>query len=107
MPLNFQVGLAMEIVQSDMHRLTIAMDAIQPTDNTESLNLGTEYGMKEWLFLRFGYRNLFLRDTEEGFTFGAGVNFKFLYNLPIQLDYAYADFSRLLNIQCISLAIEL
>lgn len=107
MPLNFQVGVAMEILQNDVHRLTLAIDAIQPTDNTESINLGMEYGVKEWLFLRAGYRNLFLRDTEEGLTVGAGANLKFMYNLPIRLDYAYADFGRLENIQCFSLAIEL
>ncbi len=107
MPLYFQVGLAMELVENDLHRLTVALDAIQPSDNTESLNIGTEYSMKEWFFLRAGYRNLFLRDSEEGLTVGAGFDMKSMSNIPVRLDYAFAEFGRLNSIQCFSLAVEL
>lgn len=107
LPLNFQVGLAMEVMQNDYHRITLAMDAIQPTDNTESLNLGLEYSLREWFFLRAGYRNLFLRDGEEGVTVGLGANLKQIARLPLRFDYAFADFGRLQNIQCITVALEL
>ena len=107
LPLNFQVGLAMELMQNSLHRFTIAVDAIQPTDNTESINLGMEYGVREWFFLRAGYRNLFLRDGEEGVTFGAGASLKFITRIPLRFDYAFADFGRLQNIQCITIALEL
>ncbi len=107
LPLNFQVGLAMEVMQNSLHRLTLAVDAIQPTDNTESINLGMEYGLREWFFLRGGYRNLFLRDGEEGVTFGVGANLKFITRFPLRFDYAFADFGRLQNIQCITFALEL
>ncbi len=107
LPLNFQVGLAMELINSSMHRLTLAADAIQPTDNTESINLGMEYGLREWFFLRGGYRNLFLRDGEEGATFGIGASLKSVARIPLRFDYAFADFGRLQNIQCITIALEL
>ena len=107
LPLTFQVGLAMEIFQNDMYRLTLAADAVQPTDNTESINFGMEYAMKEWFFLRGGYRNLFIKDGEEGITFGAGVNFNFVYRLPIRFDYAYANFGRLQDVHCFTVAIGL
>ena len=107
LPLNFQVGVAMEIVQNEYHRVTVAVDALQPTGNTECINFGMEYGMKEWVFLRAGYRSLFQRDAEEGLTFGAGANMKFIYNLPVRIDYSFADFGRLQDIHCFSLAIEL
>ncbi|HEX9973434.1 MAG TPA: PorV/PorQ family protein, partial [bacterium] len=107
LPLNFQVGLAMELMQNSLHRFTIAVDAMQPTDNTESINLGMEYGLREWFFLRAGYRNLFLRDGEEGVTFGAGASLKLITRIPLRLDYAFADFGRLQNIQCITIALEL
>lgn len=107
MPLNFQVGLAMELIENNVHRVTFALDAVQPTDNKESVNLGLEYGIRKWIFLRGGYRNLFLKDSEEGFTVGAGANLDFFYNLPFRFDYAYADFGRLESIHCFTVALEL
>jgi hypothetical protein len=99
LPLNFQLGLAWDIWQNQIHRITLASDAVHPIDNTESLHLGAEYGMKENFFLRLGYRNLFLRDSEEGLTAGAGVRLALLGNFRISVDYAYADFGRLENSQ--------
>ncbi len=99
LPLTFQFGLAMEPWKSPLHRLTIAADAIHPSDNTESINLGMEYGFREMLFLRAGYRDLFLRDREQGLTLGVGLATRNLGNALIQLDYAYADFGRLENAQ--------
>jgi len=83
------------------------VDAIQPTDNTESVNLGGEYSLREWAFLRAGYRHLFLQDSEEGLTLGAGLNLNTVLKLPFRLDYAFADFGRLNSIQCFSLAVQL
>jgi hypothetical protein len=95
LPLNFQVGLAMDPYHSDGHRLTVAVEAMHPIDNTESMHLGSEYGYKDLFFLRAGYRNLFLRDSEEGLTLGAGIGSKLFKGFQINLDYAYADFGRL------------
>jgi hypothetical protein len=105
LPLIFQFGLAMEIVETPMNRLTLAADAIHPNDNTESINFGAEYGFREILFLRGGYRDMFLRDGEQGLTFGAGFASRFVGNLKVQLDYAYADFGRLENVQRFSLSL--
>ncbi len=44
LPLTFRVGVAMDVLKSDFNRLTLAVDALHPNDNTECLNLGTEYG---------------------------------------------------------------
>jgi len=107
LPLLFQVGVAMEIYQTSAHRITIATDAMHPNDNTESINFGMEYAFREQFFLRGGYRNLFLRDGEEGFTIGAGFKTRFLGNFQIVLDYAYADFGRLENTQRISVNLSL
>lgn len=107
MPLNFQVGLALDLIDNSTQRVTFAVDAIQPTDNKESINVGVEYGLRKWLFLRTGYRSLFLDDNEEGLTFGAGANLRFFYNLPFRFDYAYADFGRLQSIHCFTVALEL
>jgi opacity protein-like surface antigen len=62
-----------------------------------------EYGFKGNFFLRGGYRNLFLRDSEEGVTLGGGVSIALLGNFIIIADYAYADFGRLQNAQRFSI----
>jgi opacity protein-like surface antigen len=105
LPLNFQAGLAMEMFQTNSNRLTIATEAMHPINNTESMHLGMEYAFKELFFLRGGYRNLFLRDSEEGFTLGAGFSTRFMHNFQVTLDYAYADFGRLENAQRFSVSL--
>lgn len=105
LPLSFQLGVAMDIIQSEQNRLTLAIDAIHPLNNTESVHTGAEYAFKENFFLRFGYRSLFLRDSEEGLTAGAGVQAAILGNVRLGFDYAYADFGRLQNAQKISVCV--
>ncbi|NIT58443.1 MAG: hypothetical protein GWN00_20105, partial [Aliifodinibius sp.] len=83
MPLNFQAGVAMEIYKTMPHRLTIATEATHPKDNTESIQLGGEYAMRELFFLRAGYRNLFLEDSEEGLTLGTGLSCRFIGNFQV------------------------
>ena len=46
---------------------------------------------------------MFLRDSEEGFTLGGGVDIALLGNFELIADYAYADFGRLDNTQRFSL----
>lgn len=99
LPLNFQAGVAMEVVDTRPHRLTMAVEAMHPINNTESLNLGMEYALRELFFLRAGYRNLFQKDSEEGFTLGAGFSARFIGNFKMTVDYAYANFGRLQNAQ--------
>jgi hypothetical protein len=103
LPLHFQLGLAMDIVKNQTHSLTVAVDAVHPIDNTESMHFGVEYGFIGSFFIRAGYRNLFLRDSEEGITLGGGVNVALLGNFELIADYAYADFGRLENAQRFSL----
>lgn len=106
LPLTFQAGVAMELWQAGNSRLTVAADATHPVDNTESIHLGGEFSWRETLFFRGGLRNLFLRDGEEGATFGFGLATRFLGNFKVQADYAYADFGRLENAERFSLAVE-
>jgi hypothetical protein len=106
LPLNFQVGLAMEVIKTNPHRLTIEADAMHPIDNKESAHLGLEYALREQFSIRAGYRNLFLQDSEEGITLGAGFLVRFLNNYQVSIDYAYADFGRLQNSQRFSISMR-
>ncbi len=106
LPLYFQVGLAKDVLDNEYHRLTIAVDAVTPNDNYEAVNTGLEYGFKNMVFLRAGYKALFQDDTEEGLTLGAGLNIRLLGTTRIILDYAYADFGRLQKSDRFSLIIQ-
>jgi hypothetical protein len=65
-PLTFKIGLASDVLDIENHRITIAVDALHPSDNDESLNVGMEYHLLNLISLRAGYKSLFLTNTEEG-----------------------------------------
>lgn len=106
LPLNFQFGIATNIFESDIHRLTIAVDALHPSDNYESVNVGAEYTFYNAFMVRGGYRSLGLADSEGGLTLGAGINSGlFGGGIDARLDYAYADYGRLKAANIITLAV--
>ncbi len=105
LPLNFRVGLAYKAVDTDLHTITIAADALHPSDNYESVNIGAEYTFNDMFSVRGGYKSLFLADSEESFSVGLGIKQLLLGNIALKVDYAYADFGRLSNIQKFSLSI--
>jgi hypothetical protein len=106
LPLLFRFGLAMDVIDTEMNRLTLAADALHPNDNSESINLGAEYTYNNLISLRGGYRALFLQDSEEGFTVGAGLLVD-ISGVNLQFDFAYEDFNRLGDIQKFTVFIKL
>ncbi len=96
LPLMFRVGVAMDLLQGIAnHNLVVAVDALHPNDNVESMNVGAEYRFMNLFSVRAGFKNLFARDSEEGLTAGAGCQYTFRGNLGVELDYAYQSFGRL------------
>ena len=79
---------------------------MHPNDNSEYINVGTEYALNDNIFLRAGYKNLFMQDSEEGLTAGLGLAYKLFGNVRLKIDYAYADFGVLDNVQRFSFALE-
>ncbi|MFN3134514.1 MAG: PorV/PorQ family protein, partial [Candidatus Kryptonium sp.] len=74
LPLLFRVGVSIDVFKTETSYLTLAVDALHPNDNTESLNIGFEYGFRNLIFLRAGYKSLFQKDSQERFTVGVGIN---------------------------------
>ncbi|MBT3252712.1 MAG: PorV/PorQ family protein [Candidatus Marinimicrobia bacterium] len=111
LPLIFRVGVAMDVIEMGVTKLTVAVDAIHPNDNYESINIGTELNILDKYFLRGGWKSPFvetntslaaseLETREEGFTFGAGFDLPLFGSASgLRFDYAYADFGRLNNVQ--------
>lgn len=106
LPLLFRVGVAADLIKSEESRLTAAVDAVHPNDNTEYLNTGLEYAWNEIVFLRGGWKSLFERDTEQRFTAGIGVHYRVVGELKLKVDYAYQDWGRLTNVHYLSFGIR-
>lgn len=93
MPALFRIGAAADILQDDNHRLTMAAEAVHPTDADERLNFGMEYVLMDMISLRGGYKFFY---DEEKFNFGAGI--KIPSDIPAIIDFSMSDFGRLGNI---------
>ncbi|MCR4416173.1 MAG: PorV/PorQ family protein [Ignavibacteria bacterium] len=106
LPLLFRVGVALDLLNTPMNKITVGVDALHPNDNSESLNVGAEYTFNNFLALRAGYKNLFLKNSEEGLTLGVGVKYDFYPGFGINFDYAYQDFGILKNTQHFSISVR-
>lgn len=103
LPLNFQIGVSTHLIDSRMHRITLAVDALHPSSNFESVNAGLEYGFQNRFFLRGGYREIFLSGVEGGLAGGIGFHQPMFYGGSLKLDYAYRTAGRLGGIHVIGL----
>jgi Type IX secretion system protein PorV len=106
LPLTFRIGLAMDVLNNEEHRVTLAADALHPNDNDESLNVGGEYMFNNLIAFRVGYKSLLLDNSEEGLTAGVGLNYNFTSEFGVRVDYAYQDFGVLDYTQHFSLGIK-
>lgn len=93
MPLNFRVGLAMDLVSSSSQIITLAADAQQPNDQSASVNAGLEYTFRQLVFLRGGYRQAFSTITEDGgLALGFGLAYRFGDTVGGRFDYVWQQY---------------
>ena len=104
LPILFRVGIGIPVALNERNRVNVAFDAFHPSDNTESLSMGIEWGYDNTLFLRGGYQNLFLEDSEVGLTLGVGVQ-STLDVYRVSFDYGWADHGRLKETHRVTLGI--
>jgi hypothetical protein len=98
-PLRLQIGLSKELELLPGQKLTLAVDATHPSDNSQYVNTGAELSLfDDLLSLRGGYRTLFLKDSQEGLTLGVGLKYE-LGVFAVGIDYSYQEFTYLRNIQ--------
>ncbi|GAB4287400.1 MAG: hypothetical protein Kow0098_03890 [Ignavibacteriaceae bacterium] len=96
LPLRLQIGLSKDFYFMDNQRFTIAVDGIHPNDNSQWINVGGEIALlDEQVMLRAGYKTLFLEDTQEGLTIGAGINYSGFEYFKISVDYAFQEYDYL------------
>lgn len=106
LPLNFQIGLSARPLDTRMHQLMVSADAVHPSSNYESVNVGAEYGFMNRFFLRGGFHALFLADREGGVSGGMAVHQPLPYtDGTAKLDYGYQAFGRLGGTHAVSLGV--
>ncbi len=105
LPVMFRVGVGKPFKVGESSRLLLAVDAFHPSDNSESISAGAEWSLKDMLALRAGYQNLFLEDSEVGFTAGLGVKGR-VTDYRYHLDYAWADQGRLQDSHRVSVGVD-
>ncbi|MCK5148419.1 PorV/PorQ family protein [bacterium] len=109
LPLIFRVGIAVDAIKTSRHCLTLALDALHPNNNTESLNAGAQYKLSlpgyGQCMLRGGYKGIFLADNQYGPTFGGGIVWWVAPGKALKIDYAYHSIGPLGHVHCTSLGL--
>lgn len=106
LPLIFRVGLATDLVREENNRLTLAVDAVHPNDNTEYINSGAEYNWGNIVSLRAGWKSAYEQGGEQGLTVGGGIQYTFSAPVEFLIDYAYQDFGRLKEVHYFSFGLR-
>jgi hypothetical protein len=116
LPLQVQIGISIPAVHSEDYGWIVAVEAVHSSDNDESVNIGTQLGYRNAVFLRGGFQGLFLPGYynglaidhgEGGLSFGFGVvATQVADNINLKFDYAFRDMGRLENIHTFSLGME-
>jgi opacity protein-like surface antigen len=106
LPLLFRIGLSMDVIKSEDNTVTLAVDALHPNDNAQSVNVGGEYSWNKTIYARVGYKSMGIPSSEEGLTAGFGLAYEVMANVTFKLDYAYENYGILSNIQKFALSVS-
>ena len=104
LPIMFRVGIGLPVQLGADNKVSLAVDAFHPSDNTESISMGAEWAFQNTIMLRGGYQNLFQEDSELGLTLGAGVQYQ-IDTYRLHFDYGWADHGRLEKTQRLTLGV--
>lgn len=110
LPITFRFGIAYNLLDDTMNRLTAAVDLVHPSDINETVNFGFEYALAQNYFVRAGYilnTDLqYARDIgwSQGISAGGGLNFTPVQGLQMRLDYGYRNQGYLGNTHRVALS---
>jgi len=111
LPLIARIGVSAFPIIIDNHRIMIATDFLHANNNSEFVNFGSQYEFDSpafgKLFLRGGYKGLFMEDSEFGLTLGFGVHLHYLGNNTIKFDYSFRDVGVLGGMHTYTLGLQL
>lgn len=94
LPLMMRAGVSMDVLKGLYNsNFIVSVDALHPSDNVESLNIGGEYILYNMFFLRAGYKELFATDSEQGLCFGGGLHYNIKdTSTALFFDYSFITF---------------
>jgi long-subunit fatty acid transport protein len=102
-PTNFKFGFAIDPIKDETNLLTTAIQLNHPNDNSENISFGAEYGWRNTLFLRGGYK---LNVEDQSFTVGGGLATT-ISGITLNVDYGYAAYANLGGVHRISMNVKL
>ncbi len=105
LPVVFRVGFSYPLAIDKNNVLQLVADAFHPSDNSESISIGTEYKFMNTFAFRAGYQHLFQKDSEVGLTFGGGVSWD-IANYVLHVDYAWNEHLRLGDTQRLTIGMD-
>ncbi len=103
-PLTYVIGASMPLIDKDAVRMLLAADVMRPTNNAQTLNIGTDLRIADIISLRAGYQSLFKEDRENGLTLGIGLDIE-ISGYAIVFDYGFQQFGKLGILNTTSLAL--
>jgi hypothetical protein len=107
LPLLLQFGVSTHIYDNDTYKWVVAVDALHPNDNYESINAGTELSFRDFMFVRAGYQSYALDQAEGGMSFGIGVSTSnVMDNMKVTFDYAYENMGRFEGVHVLTLGMR-
>jgi len=103
LPINFRFGVAMDVLSTANHTVTVASDMIHPNNNVEQYNAGVEYGFNEMVFIRTGYK---FSALEGGLSFGGGAHLNIGSRFGLKVNYSFADMGILNNVNRFAISLS-
>ena len=108
LPLLFRVGISNELIQQEYLNITYSLDALYPSDGTESLNIGLETSILQKYYLRIGLPSFTDKNSIESLSVGIGLNQSILNGKSdLGIDYSITDFGPLGTVQRMYLKIKI
>ncbi|MEX0721896.1 MAG: PorV/PorQ family protein [Balneolaceae bacterium] len=105
-PLMLRVGFAWNLINTEQLRATLAVDGNAPSNNVQSVSVGTEIALlNNQILLRGGLPYLGQEDKTEKFNAGLGFDYRLNRNLKLGISYSYHGYKYLSDINKLSLQI--
>jgi hypothetical protein len=109
LPLIFRIGASVTPILTDVHEIILSVDALHPNNNNESVNVGAQYSLNfpsfGKIFLRGGYKALFMDDSQYGMSWGIGLQINMMSNQGIKVEYAYRSIGILGGVDCLGVSL--
>lgn len=105
LPQIFRAGISYSKQLGSFSEVTLTTDLLHPSNSTESMGFGIEYGFAGTVFLRGGYENAFEDTGINGLTLGGGIDYQTPTSLGFRIDYAYSDWGILESVHRFSLGL--